>query len=127
PGNGALYIGLEKAAVPQTVSFLFQIEEGSVEGEALLRSGDLRWSYLAGNRWRSIAAADIQEESTGGFQKPGIVRVNIGADATEAHSLMPAGMRWIRVSVDDSPQGAAAFSKINTQAARAKLVLPDGQ
>lgn len=127
PGKGALYIGLEKAAVPQTVSFLFQIEEGSVEGEALLRSGDLHWSYLAGNRWRSIAAADVQEESTGGFQKPGIVRVNIGADATETHSLMPAGMRWIRVSVDDNPQGAAAFSKINTQAARAKLVLPDGQ
>lgn len=127
PGNGALYIGLEKALAPQTVSFLFQVEEGSVEGEDLLRTTDLRWSYLAGNRWKSIAPADVQEESTGGFQKPGIVRVNIGADATDDHSLMPAGMRWIRISVDDNPQGAAAFSKIDTQAARAKFVLPDGQ
>lgn len=126
PGKGALYIGLQKAQVPQTVSFLFQIEEGSVEGEALLRSADLRWSYLAGNRWRNIAPADILEESTGGFQKPGLIRVNIGADATEDHSLMPQGMRWLRISVDDNPEGAAAISKIDTQAARAALVLPDG-
>ncbi len=126
PGKGALYIGLQHADAPQTVSFLFQVEEGSVEGDALLRSADLRWSYLAGNRWRDIAPADVLEESTGGFQKPGLIRVNMGADATLDHSLMPKDMRWFRVSVDNNPQGAAAISRIDTQAIRAQLVLPDG-
>ncbi|MGN7721087.1 baseplate J/gp47 family protein [Chitinophaga sp. 22620] len=124
PGDGALYIGLQNANAPQSVSLLFQVEEGSVEGDALLDSNDLQWSYLAGHRWQSVAVADILEESTGGFQKPGIIRLNMGRDASLQHSLMPAGMRWLRVHVADNPGGAAAISKIFTQAGTATLVLP---
>lgn len=127
PGNGALYIGLQDAAAPQTISFLFQIEEGSVEGSELLKSSDLQWSYLAANHWQDIAPADILEESTGGLQKPGIIRLNLGYNATEQHSRMPAGMRWIRVSVKNNPPGAASVTGIHTQAARAQLLLPNGQ
>jgi hypothetical protein len=126
PGHGALYIGLQNALAPQTLSFLFQIEEGSVEGPELLKTTDLQWSYLAAHHWRDISAADVLEESTGGVQKPGIIRLNIGSDATDQHSLMPSGMRWVRVSVKDNPLGAASVSGILAQAARAKLILPNG-
>jgi hypothetical protein len=126
PGNGSLYIGVKNATAPQTLSFLLQIEEGSVEGEELLRSSDLNWSYLAGNYWKNISSADIIEESTGGLQKPGLIRLNMGADATVQHSLMPKAMHWIRASVKDNPKGAAAITSINTEAAKATLVLPGG-
>lgn len=126
PGMGALYIGLENAQAPQTLSLLFQIEEGSVEGDTLLHSTDLQWSYLAGHTWQAIAPGDVLEESTGGLQKPGIIRLNIGHNASLEHSLMPAGLRWLRVSVKDNPLGAASVSGIHTQAARAQLVLPNG-
>ncbi|MGB8192283.1 MAG: baseplate J/gp47 family protein, partial [Chitinophagaceae bacterium] len=126
PGNGSLYIGLQNALSPQTISFLFQVEEGSVEGQELLRSSDLNWSYLAGNHWIDIAPADVLEESTGGLQKPGLIRVNMGSNATEVHSLMPKAMRWLRVSVDENTDGASSVSKIFTQAAKAKLALPAG-
>lgn len=125
PGDGALYIGLQNANAPQSVSLLFQVEEGSVDSDALLNSNDLHWSYLAGHRWQPVAIADILEESTAGFQKPGIIRLNMGGDASIQHSLMPAGMRWLRVHVTDNPGGAAAIGKIFTQAGTATLVLPD--
>ena len=126
PGTGSLYIGLQNATAPQLISFLFQIEEGSVEGAKLLESTDLQWSYLSGNHWRDIASSDIIEDTTSGFQKPGLVKLNIGHDATDEHNLMPDAMRWLRVSVKDNPEGAAAIEKINTQAGRAVLVLPSG-
>lgn len=125
PGDGALYIGLQNAAAPQSVSLLFQVEEGSVESDALLNSSDLYWSYLAGHRWQPVAVADVLEESTAGFQKPGIIRLNMGGDASVQHSLMPAGMRWLRVHVTDNPGGAAAIGKIFAQAGTATLVLPE--
>lgn len=126
PGDGSLCIGIKNATAPQTLSLLFQVEEGSVEGEVLLQSADLQWSYLAGNSWQDIAASDIIEESTGGLQKPGLIRLTIGADASTSHSLMPKDLHWIRVSVKDNPKGAAAIAGINTEAAKATLVLPNG-
>lgn len=125
PGGGALYIGLEGAEAPQTVSMLFQIEEGSLESATLLRSTDLHWSYLSGSEWRPIMGTDVLEESTNGLQRPGIVRLNLGADASIAHSRMPAGMRWLRLHVTDNPGGAASVKEIFTQAATATLLLPE--
>lgn len=125
PGQGTLYIGLKHADTPQTVSFLFQIEEGSVPGETVLQATDVQWSYLSGNQWRTIAAGDIIKDSTDAFQKPGLIRLNIGNDATEQHSLMPAGLKWLRASVTNHPDGAAAVSDILAQAATATLVIED--
>ncbi|WP_126247610.1 baseplate J/gp47 family protein [Chitinophaga rhizosphaerae] len=125
PGGGALYLGLEGAEAPQTVSLLLQIEEGSLESDTLLRSADLHWSYLSGSEWRAITGTDILEESTNGLQRPGIIRLNIGADASLEHSRMPSGMRWLRLHVDDNPGGAASVKEIFTQAATATLLLPE--
>lgn len=126
PGGGALYIGLEGAEAPQTVSLLFQVEEGSLESATLLRSTDLQWSYLAGSVWQPVTGTDILEESTNGMQRPGIVRLNIGTDASLQHSRMPGGLRWIRLHVTDNPGGAASLKEIFTQAATATLLLPEG-
>lgn len=126
PGNGALYIGLKNATAPQSFSFLFQIEEGSVPGDTLLTSQDLTWSYLAGDHWQNILPVDVIEESTIGLQKPGLIRLSIGDDASLDHTLMPAALRWLRVSVQNNPDGAAAVINILTQAARGTLVLPAG-
>lgn len=125
PGGGALYIGLLEAEAPQTVSLLFQIEEGSLESGTLLRSADLHWSYLAGSEWRAITGTDVLEENTNGLQRPGIVRLNMGADATADHSRMPAGMRWLRLHVNENPGGAASVKEIFAQAATATLLLPE--
>lgn len=125
PGNGALYIGLEQSNAPQSLSLLVQIEEGSASGRKSLHAGELSWSYLSGNIWRTIAARDIIEESTNAFQKPGLIRLNLGADATLNHSLMPGGLRWLRLSVAGEPDEAASVEDLLAQAARATLVIEE--
>lgn len=119
--SNALYLGLKKLEVPQSLSMLIQIEEGSVPGEVLLQTKDLNWSYLAGNSWRNISSSDILEDSTDGLQKSGLVRLNIGSDASLVHSLMPSSLHWLRVSVENNPEGAAGLIDVFTQAGRGKL------
>lgn len=125
PGKGSLYIGLEGTNETQLISLLFQAEEGNVPGETLLSSSDLHWSYLAGNQWKPIASSNVVYESTEGLQKPGLIRLLIGNDASLMHNLMPRSMRWLRLSVDENTEGASALETIDTQAASATLVLPD--
>ena len=121
-GQAALYIGLSNAIVPQTLSLLFQVERGNVPGDELLEKADMQWSYLAGNQWVTIGSGDIIEDSTDSLQRPGIIRLNIGSDATSDGFLMPAGQHWVRLMVTQRADGAGAIEKIIAQAARATLV-----
>lgn len=122
PQEGALYIGLKNATPPQTVSFLFQVESGTVTGSKLLEKQDMHWSYLAGNQWQSLASGDIVEDATDAFQKPGIIRLNLGSNATATGNLMPAGLHWVRLSIDRSADGAGGLADVKAQAARATLI-----
>ena len=121
PQHGALYIGLKNATPPQTVSFLFQVETGTVPGAELLNRTDMTWGYLAGNQWETIASEDILEDATDAMQKPGIVRVNLGSNASSNGDLMPAGYHWLRLLAEQHADGAGALTDIRTQAARATL------
>lgn len=124
--KGALCLGFEKAQPAQILSMLFHIEEGSTPGTVLLESENILWEYLAGSQWKEISKKDILEDKTEGFQIPGLVRLQLGSDATTKHTLMPAGMHWIRASVSDNVDGAANVITIHTQAARASLQIPEG-
>lgn len=127
PEQGALYIGLKNATPPQILSLLFQVEKGDVPGGALLERSDLTWSYLAGNSWKTLSAGDILEESTDTFQAPGIMRLNIGSDATSGGTMMPSDQYWVRITAGQRSDGAGAIIEIAAQAARATLVsgIPD--
>ncbi len=124
--QAALYLGLEKATSAQLLSLLVQVEEGSVPGVELLGSEEIVWSYLAGGKWQQISRADVLEDSTQGFQVPGLVRLILGADATVAHTLMPPDLHWIRASVASKADGASSILALNTQAAAARLHIPEG-
>jgi hypothetical protein len=122
PPQGALYVGLKNATPPQTLSLLFQIEKGDVPGAELLEKTDLTFSYLTGNKWQVLTAGDILEESTDTFQAPGIIRLNIGSDATLDGSLMPSDLHWIKITADQRADGSGAIQEIAAQAAKATLV-----
>jgi hypothetical protein len=126
PQQAALYIGLENASPPQLLSLLFQFEEGSAPGLLPLQSEEIAWHYLSGSTWRRIATTDILEDKTKGFQQPGLVRLVLGANATQEHWLMPAGLHWVRASVLSNAAGAASVQDLFSQAARASLQIPEG-
>jgi hypothetical protein len=121
---GILYVGIDKSAPPQILSLLFQMESGSMPGSVLLKKEDVSWSYLNNDHtWQQIASGDIQLDTTGSFQKPGIIRVSVGSDADLAATLMPSGLCWLRVVADQNADGASDVSAIVAQAASATRVI----
>jgi|GEM_PF-1252553 len=125
PSNGALYIGIKNAAPPQLLSFLFQISDGSAPGDTLLRSQDLKWSYMTQDQWKPIAAGDIVEESTGGLQQSGIIRLNLGANATLYNIGTNLNQHWLRLLVDEHADGSGNLEAIHLQATSSTLVHQD--
>ena len=130
--NGAAfsYIGLSGFVSPGNVSLLFQTEDGTAVAETpdgLLNSRDLTWSYLAGDHWIDLDQSAVLAESTEGFQKAGIVMLAIGRDASLRHTLMPAGMHWIRARVASAQKanGASNLRSVQTQAVEAEFVAVD--
>lgn len=119
---GALYLGIDKAQPPQILSLLFQMESGSMPGSVLLKKEDIKWSYLTENAWEQITDSNIQLDTTGSFQKPGIIQVSIASDADLAATLMPAGLSWLRIIAHKNADGASDISAIVTQAASATRV-----
>ena len=129
PVDGAAhcYIGLEKFTAPHTISLLVQTEDGTAQAntpEDLLNSRDITWSYLAGNRWIDLNQSDVLAESTEGFQKAGIIMLDIGRWASTQHTLMPGGLSWIRAKVDSvlKAAGASNVRSITAQAVEVSFV-----
>ncbi len=126
-GAAHCYIGLQDFDPPHSISLLLQIEEGTSEvlsPDDLTASSDITWSYLSNSRWIDIQGADVLAESTGGFQKSGIIMLSIGRTASENHTLMPPGLHWIRGRVGSTikANGTSNVNAINSQAISATLV-----
>ncbi|HLF64396.1 MAG TPA: hypothetical protein VI603_11615 [Saprospiraceae bacterium] len=120
-GDGALYVGLKNASVPQGISMLFQVEEGSTPGESLIAKEDLEWSYLSAQGWTAIQVHHILEDSTKVLQQPGLIRLNLGQDAVSNATRMPLGLHWLRLIARQHPDGASSILEIRAQAASVTL------
>ncbi len=128
PENGYLYLGLENFSPPQTISLLFQIDDVSVKAtnaSELIKKNDVDWSYLVDNQWFDIKNADVLADTTEGFQKAGIVMLNVGRNATNKQTLFPENKHWIRAKIINGKKadGAGSISAIFTQAISAEFVL----
>ncbi|AUD04885.1 baseplate J/gp47 family protein [Spirosoma pollinicola] len=124
------YIGLSGFVAPATISLLIQTEDGTALAETpddLLSSRDLTWSYLASDRWVDLDQAAVLAESTEGFQKAGIVMLAIGRDASQQHTLMPAGQHWIRARVASARKadGASNLRSVQTQGVEVEFLATD--
>jgi hypothetical protein len=122
PKNGALYIGIKDASPPQLLSMLFPVIDGSAPGDTLLHSTDLIWSYLSKDQWKLMTAGAVLEDSTNGLQRSGLIRLNLGADATETNTFFNEQLYWLRVMVDENADGAGNLEAIQLQAMSSTLV-----
>ncbi|GAA4400465.1 hypothetical protein GCM10023187_13690 [Nibrella viscosa] len=132
PVDGAAFcfLGLTDFTAPGTISLLLQTEDGTAIAQTpddLLRSRDLTWGYLAGDRWIDLDQPAVLAESTEGFQKAGIVMLDVGRDATQQHTLMPAGLHWIRARVASARKanGASNLQSVRAQAVEAVFTPAD--
>jgi hypothetical protein len=120
-GEAALLIGVRDLAPPGGVSLLFDIDAGTATESVVLESRNIEWSYLAANdAWRPFSAASVLIDTTQGFQKAGIVALNVPVDATVAHQSLPA-LVWLRALIRVPPGSAARTLSLRAQAALARF------
>ncbi|NEQ45471.1 MAG: hypothetical protein F6K00_18790 [Leptolyngbya sp. SIOISBB] len=118
---GALYIGLANFVAPGNIALLFQMAQGTATASETLKENETVWSYLRGDTWQDLARTAVLNDSTSGFQEPGIVVLAIGRDASVEHTLMPSGQVWLRALIRKSPTSAARLTTLRTQAVTATL------
>lgn len=114
--EGELYIGLEKAVPPQSVSLLFEAIEGSAN--PLKNPATLNWHVLVGDRWQEVKATDISDSSAA-LSGSGIIKFELPAAADTGHSILPSGLHWLRLSVSEDSDAVCHMKAIHSQAINA--------
>lgn len=121
-GAAALFVGVSGLEAPGNVALYFEIQVGTATADVVLASGDTQWSVLdANDDWRPLAPSAILIDDTQGFQKPGVVALSLPGQASLVHGTMPAGLLWLRASIQKPPDSAARTLSLRTQAALAKF------
>lgn len=112
---GELYIGLEDADLPQHLSILVQLAEGTSDPD--LEPGRLLWQILDGDQWRDLITL---RDGTGGFLHSGIVVLDLPQVAPSR--CLPRGLQWLRVTIDRNPTSVCDCIALEAQALMATFV-----
>ncbi|MEY2884252.1 MAG: hypothetical protein RL490_1976, partial [Pseudomonadota bacterium] len=71
---------------------------------------------LRDNRWEPLSSARLLSDTTNGFLRTGIIRLDLPAAMTSDNSIVPGGLYWIKVATD-LPSGCfAGLTAITAQA-----------
>ncbi|MFM9946769.1 MAG: baseplate J/gp47 family protein [Saprospiraceae bacterium] len=106
--EGHLYIGLKDAPVNGNVALLFQFSEYT--GDADLKMPEMEWSVLTtGHRWKVLKRDIDFSDDTGKFVQSGVIRFELPENASLEHTILPAGMVWLRATIANR---AAAFDRL---------------
>ncbi|ARS39421.1 hypothetical protein CA265_07040 [Sphingobacteriaceae bacterium GW460-11-11-14-LB5] len=119
PNEGELYMGLSDAIVPQNLSLLFQVSEGSANPD--FDKAIIKWAYLQHNIWIEFEKINILREQTNGLLTTGIVTLNIPKTVNTDNTLLANGLLWIRAAVTANAAAVCDIISITTQAAEAEF------
>jgi hypothetical protein len=112
---GELYIGLSDTDLPQRLSLLVQLAEGTSNPD--LAPGSLRWQILNGDGWTDLA---VRQDDTAGFLHSGIVVLDLPAVAPGR--WLPAGLTWVKVTIDRDPTSVCDAVDLHAQALMATFL-----
>lgn len=118
--TGELYIGISAINPPRNLSILFQMAEGSADPE--LERQEVFWSYLSANAWTPFKKTEILSDTSDGLISSGIITFAMPKDAGNDNSMLPAGLFWIRASVQGNTNAFSDSIEILAQAASAVFV-----
>lgn len=124
PAQGHLLIGLAGDDPAGPLNLLFHLREDAIPDPAR-RPDTPIWWYLAGNRWRRLDPTRVRADGTRGFQSTGIVEMELPGNMDKHHTIMPAGMYWLGVSMDRHPESPCSAYGIHAQALRVSRRLDD--
>lgn len=112
--EGHIFIGLQGMEPPQSLNLLFQVIEGAYDQEAAVLPEEIaiRWSYLSRDQWKEFFP---YVNTTEGFQQPGIIAFNVPEDATGDNSSLPAGLHWLRGTVEANTGAVSQLAGLHAQ------------
>lgn len=119
PPYGYLFIGLKDLKLPQQVSLLFQLDEGSGDSELISNRRDITWHYLRDNQWIGLKDIEVSKNSTRGLLASGIITFSIPESATTHNTILSNDLIWICASHIKNPASVSKAINIHTQAAQA--------
>ncbi len=112
------YIGITGLSAPQNLALLFQVADGTADPLSEKPDPHIHWSYLLANEWITFAENEV-EDLTGGLLNSGIVTFAMPRDASDANTLLPAGMHWIRAAVASESDAVCRLILVAAQALEA--------
>ena len=117
---GTLYIGLDDLDVPQNLSLLVRVAEGSADPD--LQAQDVVWSYLVDGRWVDFGTSEVLSDQTNGLLTSGIIRFALPGTMTNTDTiLLPRGLHWIKAAVHRDVRAVSSVIAFHTQAATASF------
>lgn len=126
PAEGELYVGVGDLHPPQNLALLFQVVDGTANPLVVKPDDHIDWTYLRDNEWVPFAA-DAVADGTDGLLASGIVTLAVPADATTEHTLLPAGLHWIRLAVASESDAVCRLVTLAAQALSATYVVLDNR
>ena len=113
--EGELYIGIQDARPPETLSLLFQMAEASADPD--LSPVPIEWSYLSGDRWLSLHDGHLLMDTTNGLVDAGIVQIALPPAAPSTR--LPGDLYWLRAAIPYHADSVCDTVAIRAQAVSA--------
>lgn len=115
--EGEFFIGIKNLKPPQGVTLFFQFDEGTENLD--LEVPDVKWSFLSNNQWIDFESKQIANDTTNGLVNSGIIEFSIPKEITNQNTILPAGIHWLRVQVNENTQAFSDVLLLQAQAASA--------
>jgi hypothetical protein len=120
PEEGALFIGLDGFEGPARVTLLAQVENGT--GDPLLPRPEVAFARLGPEGFVRLLDQDVDDKS-GGLTTSGVIGLALpGPDEMPPAPQLPAGLTWVRLSVDAHAAAVNRLTAVVAQAGRATFI-----
>ena len=107
------------------LSVHLQIDENSIDPDKDFHRPV--WQYLADNCWIDFRDDEIISDGTDGLTKSGIIVLSIPQEANTEHTLLSAGLVWLRAVFSEDIEALPGILGIYTQATTASRVIDQDQ
>jgi hypothetical protein len=117
--NAYLYLGVSALTPPNVLSIYFELKENInlfSDEAAKQQKPEVVWSYLSDNIWKDFSQNKILSDTTDGFNKSGIINLEIPRDITIGNQILEPDYHWLRVTVKGEPNLLPRCLKVATQA-----------
>lgn len=118
--QGNMYIGIEGLVLPQNISLLFKIADGTAYDNDS-QPPEINWSYLVNNEWRTLPPEHIISDSTYGLQTTGIVLIDFPKEASANNTIITKGLHWLCLSVETGSDKIPKIIDVIAQANKANF------